>query len=429
MKTQIQQPKIQETIQPKAENQASVSTILGGYNSPLQRKAMGEEPLQKKENTTGLPDNLKSGVENLSGIGLDDVNVHYNSAEPAQLQAHAYAQGTDIHVAPGQEKHLPHEAWHVVQQKQGRVKPTMQMKGKVNVNDDTGLETEADVMGAKALQMKQDTVNETPSSKGTSSGNTYQLVEIKGKLLSAVQSWAGSKAQDVIDWFEPDEDRTGIDAALKMKFSDWWKNVHEGDGSAPAPVVVDPRAEVSSKIRGSAYDVRKFSNADKDEVLENKKVGMAWDAAIRTVYDTIIIPREERAVRDARVAKFANAKIAGDAIFAAGLVKDIWDYTWGVVNSTSPKNITLPVAHTDGNIGTAVTAWRAVNKTIVSLVGAADDLSITDIHVPGGVNFIEDKSRRLVNPDPNRGRQADFKSTWGNLDVNVHVDSTVAHIP
>ncbi|HAP61901.1 MAG TPA: hypothetical protein DCR93_21180, partial [Cytophagales bacterium] len=36
--------------------------------------------------------------------------------------------GTDIHLAPGQQKHLPHEAWHVVQQKQGRVKPTLQPK-------------------------------------------------------------------------------------------------------------------------------------------------------------------------------------------------------------------------------------------------------------------------------------------------------------
>ncbi len=107
--------------------------------------------IQKKENNTGLPDNLKTGMENLSGMSLDDVKVHHNSDKPAQFQAHAYAQGTDIHLASGQEKHLPHEAWHVVQQKQGRVKPTMQMKGKVNVNDDRGLEKEADIMGAKAL--------------------------------------------------------------------------------------------------------------------------------------------------------------------------------------------------------------------------------------------------------------------------------------
>lgn len=113
-------------------------------------------PVQRVENNTGLPDQLKSGVENLSGYSLDDVNVHYNSAKPAQLNAHAYAQGTDIHIGPGQEQHLPHEAWHVVQQKQGRVRPTKQLKGKVNINDDSGLEKEADVMGAKALQMKSD---------------------------------------------------------------------------------------------------------------------------------------------------------------------------------------------------------------------------------------------------------------------------------
>ena len=67
----------------------------------LQKVAPEEELLQKKPNNTGLPDNLKSGVENLSGISMDDVKVHYNSSKPSQLQALAYAQGTDIHVAPG----------------------------------------------------------------------------------------------------------------------------------------------------------------------------------------------------------------------------------------------------------------------------------------------------------------------------------------
>lgn len=103
---------------------------------------------------TGLPDTLKAGVESLSGLALDDVRVHYNSSKPATLDALAYAQGTDIHIAPGQERHLPHEAWHVVQQAQGRVKPTFQMKGGVNVNDDAGLEKEADDIGAKAMQFK-----------------------------------------------------------------------------------------------------------------------------------------------------------------------------------------------------------------------------------------------------------------------------------
>jgi Domain of unknown function (DUF4157) len=104
-----------------------------------------------KENKTGMPDRLKAGIENLSGMAMDDVRVHYNSDKPAQLQALAYTQGTDIHVGPGQERHLGHEAWHVVQQKQGRVKPTLQAKG-VAINSDRGLETEADVMGTRALR-------------------------------------------------------------------------------------------------------------------------------------------------------------------------------------------------------------------------------------------------------------------------------------
>src|SRR6201996_2843116 len=116
---------------------------------PVQRLAAMRPP-----NRTGLPDRLKEGVEAMSGMSLDGVRVHYNSSQPAQLNALAYAQGSDIHVAPGQEEHLPHEAWHVVQQKQGRVRPTIQMKTGVPVNNDPGFENEADVMGAKALQAK-----------------------------------------------------------------------------------------------------------------------------------------------------------------------------------------------------------------------------------------------------------------------------------
>jgi len=123
-------------------------------NSPrqtAQRQQTAAALPPPRPNRTGLPDALKAGVESFSGHSLDDVQVHYNSAQPAQLQAHAYAQGTAIHLAPGQEKHLPHEAWHVAQQKQGRVRPTMQLKG-VGVNDNDGLEREADLMGRRAAR-------------------------------------------------------------------------------------------------------------------------------------------------------------------------------------------------------------------------------------------------------------------------------------
>jgi len=128
---------------PQAKKAAQLKAIID--NNSAQQKRL----IQEKANKTGLPDNLKSGIENLSGLPMDDVRVHYNSDKPAQLQAHAYAQGTDIHLASGQEKHLPHEAWHVVQQKQGRVLPNVQAKG-VAINDDQNLEHEADVMGQRS---------------------------------------------------------------------------------------------------------------------------------------------------------------------------------------------------------------------------------------------------------------------------------------
>ena len=113
-------------------------TIQGKLSVPIQR------------NETGMPDNLKAGIENLSGFSMDDVRVHYNSSKPATVQALAYTQGTDIHIAPGQEKHLPHEAWHVAQQMAGRVSPTTNING-MPVNDNAELEHEADVMGEKAV--------------------------------------------------------------------------------------------------------------------------------------------------------------------------------------------------------------------------------------------------------------------------------------
>ncbi|NEO97381.1 MAG: DUF4157 domain-containing protein [Symploca sp. SIO2E9] len=166
---------------PQAKQAAQLHAIADNYpaqqQQPSQKKASPEPG--GKENNTGLPDNLKSGIENLSGFSMDDVKVHFNSDKSAQLNAHAYAQGTDIHLASGQEKHLPHEAWHVVQQKQGRVKPTMQMKGEVNINDDAGLEKEAEVMGAKALQMNTNSIANLTSSSIVQKGvmQRYLIVD------------------------------------------------------------------------------------------------------------------------------------------------------------------------------------------------------------------------------------------------------------
>ena len=148
----------QKTAQKKEASTAAAVLDASSQSEGLQRKAdMMNNAAQREEaprpNNTGMPDNLKSGIESLSGFSMDDVRVHYNSSKPATVQALAYTQGTDIHVAPGQEKHLPHEAWHVAQQMAGRVSPTTNING-MPVNDNAALEHEADIMGVKAAQRK-----------------------------------------------------------------------------------------------------------------------------------------------------------------------------------------------------------------------------------------------------------------------------------
>jgi Domain of unknown function (DUF4157) len=100
----------------------------------------------------GLPAQLRAGLESLSGQNLDDVRVVRGSSRPASVGALAYTQGNDIHLAPGQDQHLAHEAWHAVQQRQGRVTPTISVAGNA-VNDDPALEHEADVMAARVSAM------------------------------------------------------------------------------------------------------------------------------------------------------------------------------------------------------------------------------------------------------------------------------------
>ncbi|NEQ85190.1 MAG: DUF4157 domain-containing protein [Moorea sp. SIO2I5] len=180
----------------------------------------------KKENKTGLPDRLKAGIENLSGYSMDDVRVHYNSSKPAQLQALAYAQGTDIHVGPGQEMHLPHEAWHVVQQMQGRVKPERQGKG-VRINDDEGLELEAEKMGKRINHIVQRVLTPVYIERHREEEEAgMQPPVIQRKLESINTTWSDGELdvpaydlRNMINYEYLVEDKSDADVLLKNPFN------------------------------------------------------------------------------------------------------------------------------------------------------------------------------------------------------------------
>ena len=100
------------------------------------------------ENRTGIPTQLKDRIEQNTGLSLHDVRVHYNSDLPMKLDALAYTMGNQVEIGPGQERHLPHELGHVVQQKLGIVRANAMHSSGVALNTDAALEHQADEIGA-----------------------------------------------------------------------------------------------------------------------------------------------------------------------------------------------------------------------------------------------------------------------------------------
>ncbi|WP_176488054.1 DUF4157 domain-containing protein [Candidatus Regiella insecticola] len=166
-------PAIPLQCQLNPQNVLAAQSLIGN-RAVVQLLSQAHSRENQSVNKTGLPTPLKTGMESLSGIDLSDVRVHYHSEKPAQLQALAYTQGEHIYLRAGQERHLPHEAWHVVQQKQGRVKPTLQMKNGISVNDNPALEKEATQWGEKAYQQTPDLPSLRPLRQGVKDAQVVQ---------------------------------------------------------------------------------------------------------------------------------------------------------------------------------------------------------------------------------------------------------------
>ena len=142
---------VQEALE-RQHRIASGAQVLQPYRNRDQ--ALREQPAQKPAaqrrsgQTAGraLPQRLRGPLEAAAAVDLSAVRVHRNSPLPRRLGARAFSRGLEVHLGPGQERHLEHEAWHVVQQVTGRVRPTAHVHGQP-MNDDARLEAEADAAG------------------------------------------------------------------------------------------------------------------------------------------------------------------------------------------------------------------------------------------------------------------------------------------
>lgn len=188
----------------ESEEMEEEETLQGKFNGGVAQRSESEEleeeePLQAKMQPRGaipsfgkvvtqakadasIPAGVRGKMESTMGADFSDVRVHQNSSQASAIGAQAFARGNDVHMAPGKfnpssqsgQELLGHELAHVVQQREGRVQPTIQAKG-VPVNDDAGLEKEADILGAKAARASEPTAAPTQKKSDPTTIGPMQL--------------------------------------------------------------------------------------------------------------------------------------------------------------------------------------------------------------------------------------------------------------
>lgn len=160
-----------------------------------EKKQQTDRQAAEKPNLTGIPTQMKLDYERLSGLSFDDVRVHYHSDRPAKLGALAYTQGAQVYMGPGQERHLPHELGHVIQQKLGLVRPTGTIGG-IPLNDSPELERTAD---QPPVQRKADPQTSQAEQSPVHTGSGTQVVQRKIEYSKKTGSFVVTQVRVEID--------------------------------------------------------------------------------------------------------------------------------------------------------------------------------------------------------------------------------------
>lgn len=169
----------------------------------------------RSENRTGIPAQLKERVEEGMGVSLDDVQVHYNSTLPEKLDALAYTRGNQVEIGPGQERHLPHELGHVVQQKLGAVRANARHSSGVAMNTDTVLERQADEIGSgKKVGIFRRIWNNIIQRRRNQNR--------KNQLRRVQESDANAERRTLAQWLVNDQALLGEVRQMYQTYPDWW---------------------------------------------------------------------------------------------------------------------------------------------------------------------------------------------------------------
>lgn len=175
-----------------------------GLHVPIQAKgdlrgAKTADPHALPSTSSGapLPPAVRAVMERAFNADFGDVLIHPDSARAAAIGARAYTEGNSVHMAPGQydpesragRELIGHELAHVIQQRQGRVAATSQVRG-IAINDAPGLEQEADTLGQRAasIAVTSPAVTPAPSVERAASATPSPVAQAVAQRQAAPQS-------------------------------------------------------------------------------------------------------------------------------------------------------------------------------------------------------------------------------------------------
>lgn len=218
----------------RAENPPQFKLLAG---SPLQFKLLAPVVQQKAagEGAQGgggenqLPAQVLLMMSNAFGEDFSQVKVVPNSNEAKKAGALAFAQGMELHFAPGQFNPgsptglalIGHELTHVVQQRQGRVQANTEVEG-MPVNDDPALEAEADRMGELAAQSISTGMAAAPATPST----------LPPVAQRAAAPSAGQQGQESGSGKQGEEEQVEVEEQAKdLRFSELPPADEKGEGN------------------------------------------------------------------------------------------------------------------------------------------------------------------------------------------------------
>ena len=214
----------------------------------------------------GMRDKIASHFGDIQGV-----KVHYNSSMPGLVDAEAYTRGDDIFLAPGQERHLPHELGHVVQQRRGSVPTTERLAG-MDANTDPALEHEADVLGRQFQGVLPDT--------GMGDTMGYGPVTTAAPTVSAPVQMAGHRGVMIFGngRIMKRIERNEYESFLRVQQEQNSEDPEVRSRAMAAFPQIFQVEEDASKLSSNGYDQEKFhqwinAGSSKDYYVEMESLG------------------------------------------------------------------------------------------------------------------------------------------------------------